>query len=306
MAIGSVNPGYTGYAVLEDVDHLVRFTDASVNVRQELNAPDIIMGHWDHNAYVFGPIEIGGSMAGPITENFAGDTSGLWAWGTKRSGDCGLLDSKELTLHYYCDRSGATSGKSRTFPDMLVNSIGFSCSAGDIAQFTIDLLGAGQPTPPSWGTYTRASDYNLEEKLLTWDQVQVAVTAGDQDIGTLNSECFSNFDFSINNNLETVYAICSGANYFPFDIVPGLRTITGTLASYNIPEVNAAFGYNQLDAPGGTWAAANTGTITFTLGTGNEFTFNVRFHRVEATSSVGPIISSIGFTGVGEQATLDS
>jgi hypothetical protein len=29
---------------------------------------------------------------------------------------------------------------------------------------------------------------------------------------------------------------------------------------------------------------------------------NVKFHRVEPTSSVGPIISTVAFTGVGTQA----
>ena len=295
MAIGSVNPGYTGYALIGSSEK-VRYTDASINVRQEVNAPDLIMGHWDHNAYVYGPIEVGGSISGPVTENFVGNTSSLWTWATKRSGACGSLSFNDVSLYYYCDRLGG-DGKSRTFPNMMVNSLNFSCTAGDIAQFSIDLLGAGQPVAPSWGTGT-AADHKNEEKLLTWDKVGVSVTAGDQSIGSLNSECFQSFDFTISNNLETIYAICAGSNYYPFDIVPGLRTLSGSLSVYNIPEVEGALGYDDFEAN-------QQGSVTFSIGSA-EFTFKVRFHRVEASSSVGTIVSTVAFTGVGAQDSLDA
>lgn len=298
MAIGSVNPGYTGYAELSLASNPVRFTDASINVRQEINAPDLIMGHWDHNAYVYGPIEIGGSMSGPVTENFVTDTAALWGWATNRGSGCGALTTQDLTLHYYCDRLGG-DGKTRTFPDMLPNSLSFSVAAGDIAQFTIDVMGAGQPSPPTWSAGVDPT-ITTEEKLVTWDNVAVALTVdqGDISTGTLGTSCFSNFEFTINNNLEAVYAICDGSNYYPFDIVPGLRTITGSLSAYNIPEVEGAVNYSD-------FTANQQATITFTIA-GLDFAFKCRFHRVEATSSVGPIISTIAFTGVGEQASLDS
>ena len=289
MAINDINPGYTGWLDI-GTGKPVRFNDASINAKQDVNAPDMIMGHWDHNAYVFGKVDISGSVAGPVTESFAGDAGGVWNWGTKRSDSCGLLSTRAVSLHYYCDRQGL-EGKSRLFPDMLVNTLTFSCAAGDIAQFSIDVMGA---TPPTWGGWTQSTGYNVEEKLLTWDQVGVTVDSGDQTIGLLNESAFSNFEFSISNNLEPVYAIHNNADYYPFDIVPGMRTLTGSLSVYNIPEVDGKNGY-------GGWDASARGSITFTLGEDNEYTFRVRFHRVEATSSVGPIISTVAFTGVGVQ-----
>ena len=92
----------------------------------------------------------------------------------------------------------------------------------------------------------------------------------------------------------------STADYFPFDIVPGLRTITGSLSVYNIPKVDGVTGYNTP-----AWAAANTATLTFTIA-GTDYEFKCRFHRVEPTSSVGPIISTVAFTGVGAQTSLDA
>jgi hypothetical protein len=291
MAIGDINPGYMGYANLSGISNKIRFSDANITVRQEVNAPDLIMGHWDHNAYVYGPIEIGGSMSGPVTENFAAAGDSLWTWATQRS-DCGNLESKQLDLVYYCDR-GDGSRRCREFPGMLVNSLTFSCAAGDVAQGNIDVLGTNAPTFTDAG-----SNYTEEEKLVTWDKVGVTISAGDQEIGTLDDACFSNFEFSINNNLETVYAICSDSNYFPYDIVPGLRTLTGSLSVYNIPNVVGSAGYDD-------WAADDQGTIEFNIA-GESFEFKVRFHRVEPSSTVGPVISTVAFTGVGHQDSLDS
>jgi len=298
MAVGDVNPGYMGYAEIEGLTHKLRFTDASINARQDINAPDLVMGHWDHNAYVFQKIEIGGTISGPVTENFALSTESVWAWAVKRSGDCGTLDANDVGLFYYCGSGSTGSPSNRLFPNMRVNSLTFSCAAGDLAQFSLDVLGAETPT---WGGAGSWSEDIEEEKLMTWDQTAVSVTAGDEEIGALGSSAFSNFTFTIANNIQTIYAIGSGValnNLYPFDLVPGMRTITGSLSAYNVPQVDGAERWTD-------YAADQMGTITFNIGS-TAFTMKVRFHRVEAASSVTPIISTIAFTGVGHQTGLDA
>ena len=47
--------------------------------------------------------------------------------------------------------------------------------------------------------------------------------------------------------------------------------------------------------------AADTGTVEFNVGPDITVTLNVQWHRVEPTASVGPIISTVGFTGVTTQ-----
>lgn len=284
--MGDVHPGYRGLADIAGVGQ-VRFADASITASQEVEAPDLIMGDWDHDAYVYGKISVGGSISGPVTETFVSGSGGgsLWEWGVKRTGDCGELSEETITLYYYC---GGTDANAREFGGMLVNSLGFSCAAGDIAQFTMDVMG---DSAGAWQT-TTPPHFTDAEKLITWDKVSVAIAPGDEDFTVPANIAYSNFDFTIGNNLEAVYAL-NQADLFPFDIVPGLRTITGSVSVYDTPESNGVDTWDD-------YLAANIGTISFDIG-GLAITMKARFHRVEPASSVGPIVSTIGFTGVGHQ-----
>lgn len=295
--MANVFAGYKGLASIAGIGN-VRFSDASITARQEINAPDLIMGDWDHDAYVFGPIEVGGSISGPITETFvcgSGGGSGLWAWGvTRDSTTCGSLSSETVDLWYYCDSAGINH---REFTGMYVNSLNVSCAAGDVAQFSIDVLGSSATDLD----HEDAPEFTDAEKLITWDKVAVSITPGPNPEFTPPANvAYSNFDFTISNNLETVYAL-NQANLFPFEIVPGLRTITGSISVYNSPNASGKDSW-------GDYLAADVGTIQFSLGGGTgsscdalTIDMKVRFHRVEPASTVGPIISSIGFTGVTHQ-----
>ena len=283
--MASINPGYMGYAKIGE--GIVRFQDANITVRQEINAPEIVMGNYDRVVYTYATAEVGGSISGPVTENFSSDAAGgIWEWATQRDQTCGGLESNSVDLYYFC----GNGGKSRSFQNMFVNSLNFSCSAGDIAQFSLDVLGKGPSSDITWGEYGTKQD--LVEKLVTWDVVSVGVSLPDFE-GDFDQDAFSSFDLTISNNLETVYAIHENADYFPFDIVPGVRSVSGSLSVYNIPEVNGADDY-------GAFEADQIGTMTFDIGSGT-LTAKVQFHRVEPSLSTGPIISTVGFTGVGIQ-----
>lgn len=297
--MATVFAGYRGFADIAGVGQ-VRFADASITARQEVNAPDLIMGDWDHDVYVYGPIEVGGSISGPVTETFvcgsAGGT-GLWNWGVQRTAPCGLLSSDTLTLYYYCGDAGSGYGSAREFTGMLVNSLNFSCAAGDVAQFSIDVMGKSAGT---WQETTSIPQLTFAEKLITWDKVNATITSGGDRWTPPATIQYSNFDFTISNNLQVVYSL-GQANLFPYEIVPGLRTITGSLSVYNAPESDGADYWDQYIADG-------VGSIHFSIGGGVgicatplEIDMKVRFHRVEPASSTGPIISTIGFTGVTHQ-----
>lgn len=292
MAVGDINAGYMGYAVING--QYTRFSDANLAVRQEVLAPDLIMGNYNRMAYVYGPASVDGSISGPITENFSTGVGNILDWAVERV-NCGRLNAHDVDLYYFCNTD---TGGSRSFSDLYVNSLNISCTAGDLANFSIDLVGAGPSDQITWGTglgSTVDAATMPEEKLLTWDALSLTASGDNAP----NSDYYSAFDFTISNNVEPVYALHStDSDYFPFDLIPGLRTITGTLSAYNVPTTSSG-AENYSDDPHN--AAGTRGTIVFNIGTAT-VTIECKFHRVEPTSSVGPIISTVGFTGLGPNA----
>jgi len=290
--MGNVFPGYMGLADISGVGQ-VRFSDASISAKQTVDAPDLVNGDWDHDAYNYGKIEVGGSIAGPVTETFmsgSGGGAGLWNWGVCRHGACGILNAEDVTLYYYCN-GGGSEYRSRAFSGMLVNSLGFSCAAGDVAQFTMDIMGS---SAAPWGSSNPPPKTDAE-KLLTWDKVGIVITdGGDGDAPTSSLElAYSNFDFTISNNLNPVYSL-GQKDLFPFEIVPGMRTITGTLSIYNTPQAD---GFNTYDL----YDAKNPCTISFTIGS-IVLDMKVRFHRIEPSLNPNVVVSSLGFSGLTHQS----
>ncbi len=283
--MANLHKGYMGYATINGTK--LRFTDASFAVKQEVSAEDMVTGHWDHMAYNYGPATIDGSISGPVTESFANATTGLYTWAVKRD-NCGLLTTSSAVLYYYCN------GTQISFPKILANSINISCSAGDVAQFSMDVVSADKPT---YATATN-TPWNTPEKLITWDKVGVAVS-GTGPGGTALSNAnvnFENFSIDVSNNVEAKYRLKNNATegLFPFELVAGMRGITGSITVYNIP---GAYGVDK-------WAdytAATTSTITFSLGDAGSITAKVQFHRVEPGLSSDVITSTVAFTGVTEQ-----
>lgn len=302
-----IHPGYMGQATIGGFS--CRFGDANITAKQDVQIPDLVMGHWDRAAYNFGKVEINGSISGPATESFAnvvgGVSNSIFAWAYDRD-DCGALSSKTVGLYYYCDAVNA-SNNYRTFSDVLANSCNFSCAAGDIAQFSVDVIGA---TAPVWSTNTSATANTTTEKLITWDIVNPVITAG-SGITIATAALLSNFEFTINNNVTAVYAmnqtgtVIPGGGFFPAALVPGLRSITGSISCYDPQVFNGVAGYNTANDSGtGTWDAnASRATIAFTVGN-VAVSFRVQFHRIEPALGVGPIISTVGFTAVGVQTQL--
>ena len=299
-----------GYRGIADIDgELIRFADANITVRQEIQADDLVMGDWDRNAYVYGKMEIGGTISGPVTEGFLSGANSVIQWACGRfdtpSGGsttpCGGMDVRDIHLYYYCDRD-------RLFENLFVNSFSFSVAAGEVAQFSLDVIGSAvDGVTQGWGT-TSPPHVTTAEKLLTWDKVNVSITkstgdAEENDIpeqSVLDDIAYSNFEFTVNNNVETVYGL-GQPNLLPFDIVPGLRHISGTISVYGTPDFNGAFTFED-------YCAENPHEIEFGLssicagGTGTTVKLFVRFHRIEPTLSTSTIISTVGFTGVTHQS----
>lgn len=282
--MATVHAGYMG--ILSAGGTYIRFTDANISAKQGIEIPDLVMGDWDHDAAAYGKIEVNGSING-LVENDFGTT--VWDWGWTRTAPCGTLSKKNVTLYYYCE----DSGKSVAFTDMYVNSIGVSCSAGDIANWTLDVIAK---TAGTFGNGLGSAPKKTSTKLVTWDAVTLNITAADGISASIKK--YQNFELTCTNNVEAIYAMKDSAgDLFPVEVVPGIRTITGSLTGYDIDATLGA-GKNNYSA----WTAGSDCTLTVGGIWGvTAKAFKVRFHRIEPSATSGVITSSIGFTGVSSQ-----
>ena len=282
-----VNAGYMGW--LDVNGKQLRITDSSLVAKQEPQSPDLMGGNWDRLAWNFGKVEISGTVSGPIDEFF--DLSGgIWDWATKRDSCGAMLLNNPVTVYYYCDSVGQ---EGMLFPQLLVNSMTISCAAGDVAKFSLDLVGAGEI---SYVAYEHPTQLN-DAKLLTWDKVAAAITNIGQSAGTIGTANMSNFEFSINNNITAQYAL-GQPNLFPFALVTGIRTITGSFSVYNI---TGPLGRDKWD----NYSAAPHGEISFSLANQTFSPIYAEFHRVTPAGQVGPIVSTINYLGIGVQSALN-
>jgi len=277
--MANVHAGYMGTATV--AGNSFRFNNCSLMAKQEVQTEDLVMGDWNKDAYVYGKISVGGGIGGPVTETFATGANSILTWACKRSA-CGLLTPNSVDLYYYCDSTGK---RSRTFSNVYVNTLNFDCTAGEICNFSLDLLGTDFT---SWGSTSPTRNTKVE-KLLTWDKVNLVV--GSQPLK------YSTFSFTVSNNLNPVYAL-GQANLKPYDIVPGLLSITGSITMYDISDAfDGWLTWNDY-GPANTLSAENT--LTFYIGT-TPITIKAQFNRLEPTLTPGVITSTVAFTGVGPQ-----
>ena len=274
----TINPGYMGYLEIGTGGSKIRFNDASIVAKQGVSAPDLVTGDWNHDAFNYEKISVGGSVSGPMFDGFETD---VFDWAVRRSNTCGTLTEKTVNVYYFC----GTGGRGSTcLTNALVNSISVNCSAGDVAQWSMEVIASGNTVIGS----PASSTYTTIQKLITWDKCNAKITG---ITGAVQS-----FDLTIANNIEAIYAMDDDVDYYPYALVPGMRTITGSLTYFNVP---TADGYDNWDS-----TPTTTTNVTFSLG-GTTVTVKAMIHRVEPKASVGPITSTIAFTGVGPQTSLD-
>ena len=302
MALGDIRAGYRGYADIGPGTKL-RFESADISAKQTVNAPEMVMGDMDRQVYNYGPITYEGTISGPVTEKFMDSvTTGIFKWAAYRDNCARLQYADSIELYYYC--GGFDGGKKRTFKRMYVNTLDLSANAGDVAQFNIGVTGEDAEGWAAWDGGPTLSD---PEKLITWDQFTITISCTGGGIGPVTFP-ISAFTLNINNNIQPQYTLqkpSGDASEYehgklkPFRLVPGMRTITGSITAYNIP---AWDGFNSFD----DYCAYDFCTITINApaGCGSaalNLSTNVRFDRIQPSLSSGVLTSTLAFNGVTSQ-----
>ena len=93
----AIHAGYMGGATVGG--DKVRITGSSLNPVQGVEAPDLIQGSYDRMAYVYGKIETGGNLTGPVANDTAG---GIFGKAFTRDTDGDKMDwSGKVEIAYY-------------------------------------------------------------------------------------------------------------------------------------------------------------------------------------------------------------
>lgn len=285
----AVNPGYMGLCTIDDVK--IRVTDFSVNVSQEVEFYDHIIGLRDNFP---GPLRTKGDegVPNPVT----GDINiQKYAWrpGVKIcSGSISFPATYEsLRKTFYLAKTGddftiifnyACNDVQRTFTYCKVNSYSFSISAGEILTITLDVMGRFMEED------TGFTPYDETEKLLTWDSVSIT---------TLNSSdpVFS-FNFTVNNNCSPIYTAGANASesLFPKKIRVGMQEVTGSIVYY----------IKGIDYKGLSALTTFNGITLKVKGScdNNDFVQQlcVIYKPIERASSIGALLHTLPFVGVGK------
>ncbi len=306
-----ITPGFTGYAALaSDSQNRLRFNSWGVVATQDIEAPDMVMGDYTHNAWAYGKIEVGGSVSGPVTENTMKFVKEVWGSDANNN-----IVPQDINVKFY-------NQATRQYKGMVANQLTINVSAGEVAQFTLDLMGVGVSTDGNHPTMTDA--YSWTEKLVTWDKASFYVApnslpaSNDSYTSKGNSVLpgvggvnllpnLESFSMTFSNNLSRQFII-KGSDLFG-DLVRGMSAITGSLTSYqNLAGSN--FGSRSYTGSGvyfwDQYQAHNYYPFSFSLGGGNDERVNgtVAFSRSTTELSTGPVMSNITMTGVGHYGKL--
>ena len=280
MAI--ICPGYVGIAEIDGIK--IRCTDFNVNSSQSSTFYDHVIGLNDtvpntpstkgesigviqtqKRMWRPSPISIAGGISFPATE----DNIATFFDHVK----LGTYFDINFTYHK------GSPGKVRLFKQCRVSSFGFSCTAGDILNISVEVMGMdiedGVVSTP----------YITEEKHITWDKI--VITSGDIP-PTLPIQ---SFNFTVNNNLQYIYSVDPDSSdptsnkLLPRDLRVGMQEVTGDMSVY------LEFGVNFMDQLTGMSELLLTcpGLTT---------SIYVVFQPRQLPGAIGPVIRSIPFVGV--------
>jgi len=290
MAVANTHMGYVGGAKINNVNYFM--TSSSLNPNQTVNAPDLVAGSIIRKGWVYSKVEPGGTIAGSIHEN----AQSLWPIAFDRTSDYDhLLHTIPVEVHFY-------KGGGWKFDNCVLNKLDISATAGEPVNFTADFAAKSNDdhsVPKTDGPSTEVEC----AKLMTWDRVSFEVT------GVEGLEFLQSVNFSLNNNVEKIYAIRgdgADSDLYPVDLPCGVREITGTISAYAQGPIYDFLTQNIGADSWCDYTADNASKdIVFQVGGCDEeaiidLSFEAVFGRPEGSGGTGAAVYSLAFTAVCE------
>lgn len=224
--------------------NLLRVTSADLNLKQDIQMPDVIDGRIDKTVYQLGPKIIEGSLSMPVVADLPAASIGdgcpnvtdlttagqlldnLWCWATARGQQGRLIHNDANIVIRYANHAAFN------FDRAIVNTFGLSVTQGEMVNLDINVLGRSRRplNNPSFqgDDEAKINDFLSPARVLTWNDVTVTGIGGCGNINTLwRSNQVRAFTMEINNNADRFYTL--NGSLFPMDVNVGQREITGQL-----------------------------------------------------------------------------
>jgi len=223
--------GFVGYVqtTIGGAINIVRATSADIKLSQEINKPEVITGRFDRILYWPGPRIVEGSVEFPAVDiaDFGNITTRVWNAAVKRT--LGSLDEFDVEIRY-------TNGVSFKYPKCIANEFTFSVAQQDLINIRFGVIGTDRqpgtlgPAPSVSGSGGVAGSVT-NARVLTWADVDIdiQITGNSNAIVGGAGKHLRNFEATINNNAERVYAL--NGELAPIFIVPKVRDITGNFTT---------------------------------------------------------------------------
>lgn len=256
----TITPGYMGAASIGGT--VVRFTDASISMEQSVNLPELVQGFRLKNAYWAGPITVKGTISGPVYDGMTWSSVNAAPFGNFSTDPCGA-QSGTIVIKFNCDDAIECT-------ECFITDWSWSCTAGDVAQWSIGWATGKQPTV---GGSVTATSTTL--KLLSWDAVTVT--------GLPELDCLQAIEFSYSAP-PIYYQTLADTDKWAHALL-GQGQITGS-ATY----------YNPGDPADGEFTYAGVGVpVTVTSGPSGSYAL----HGITANANPSIPTHTIGMTSIG-------
>jgi hypothetical protein len=254
----TISAGFMGKVTVDG--NATYVNSCSIARKQGVQIPDAVMGTYQRVVGGADKIEISGGCSGPVTDSFVS----IWGYALNRTGECPQPEKIDITVDMGCSNDVHTY-------NVMINSATLSCTAGDVVQFSFDVIGND-----AGGVVGAGGDFG-SGRVVTWDSIVVDNPPGSGEVASV--------EMTINNACTPIYKIGSGT-LWPDDIIGGIQTITGSVSVYG-GTFDGAGWERQSDF------ASGTGSISFgSLGT----VTGVTYHRPVPNLGVGPVIIQYPFT----------
>lgn len=218
-----------------------RASTVGLQVKQEINYPDLIDGAIDKTVYALGPkiVEgdinfplihegsaVGGAKSGGNCQTFNTSLANvLWRMAAERTAWGRLANFADITVCY-------PDNAIFTYPGCVVNSMSVRVNQGGNVEVTSSWIGgvtsdASVPESRIKGTsFAKAPAYISPARVVTWNDFRVACFGG-QLAGPTTGAGFREFSCEIRNNVERYYTL--NGSLAPQDITARKREISGTI-----------------------------------------------------------------------------